>query len=71
MVRDHELTAATRGRDPHNGNMHWMLGLDRNQTCCLWWWDRANVVVSLFAAGTGESVAALLCGMVGKLVSTA
>lgn len=64
-----EVPAATRGRDPRDGHMHWLLGLDRQQACFLWWWENSTLVLSLFAAGTGEQVAAALCATAGKLAA--
>ncbi|HOA75087.1 MAG TPA: FAD-dependent monooxygenase [Phycisphaerae bacterium] len=63
-----ELPAPSRGRDPRDGHLHWLLGLDRQQACCLWWWEGSTVIVSLFAAGTGDSVNKLLCATANKLV---
>lgn len=63
-----ELAVPTRGRDPRDGHMHWLLGLDRQQACLLWWWEGSTIVLSLLASGTGESVAKTLCATATKLM---
>lgn len=63
-----ELPAATRGKDARDGHLHWLLGLDRQQSCLLWWWDGSTIVLSLFASGTGVTVAQKLCQNAARLL---
>jgi flavin-dependent dehydrogenase len=65
-----ELAAPTRGKDTRDGHLHWLLGLDRHQSCLVWWWEGSTIVLSLFANGTGESVAQKLCTNAARLIES-
>lgn len=65
-----ELPAATRGKDARDGHLHWLLGLDRHRSCLLWWSDGSTIVLSLFAPGTGTTVAQKLCQNAARLLET-
>jgi 2-polyprenyl-6-methoxyphenol hydroxylase-like FAD-dependent oxidoreductase len=62
-----EAAAAPGGRQARDNTMHWLLGLDRRQSCMLWWWEDASIVFSLLSAGTGEEARALLCEITSRL----
>ncbi len=67
-----EFSVAGKGREAKSAadtNMHWLVGVDREQGCLLWWWEGASLVASLFARGTGDAVAALLASTVNRLVA--